>query len=449
MNYATVASGIDAPAVAWNPMGWNQLWSSENAKFPCALLAHHYPDIPNLGDMNYIHEREDFKRPDLIMAGTPCQSFSIAGFRKGLADPRGNLTLVFLSIVDRLRTTWVVWENVNGVRNANSGRDFGAILGALGQLGYGWAYRVLDAQYFGVPQRRRRIFVVGYLGDWRRAAAVLFERHCLSGDFKPSKKARAKAATGSVSRSVGRVGGEDDPGAQKETPLIVNARQDPILSEVAQPLDQKGNSQAVAYQVHSQNSNAMLGDGDALAAFETDISRALDTTPGFTASQGGIVVGSLQSGPKGHGHSMTTDQAARAGHLIAYGGGQSESIKVAPSLLSRGNRYDFDTDTFAVNAFRAAGQENFVPGEMAPPICSTDGGGAGPPTIQLGATVRRLLPIECERLMGLPDNYTYIPYGRKGKMVKDCPRYKALGNSIVREQLIWLGQRIEAVEGII
>ncbi len=395
LNYATVASGIDAPAVAWNPLGWKQLWSSEIAKFPNAVLAHHYPDVPNLGDMNQIHEREEFKRPDLIMAGTPCQSFSIAGLREGLADPRGNLTLVFLSIVERLCPTWVVWENVNDVRNANEGRDFGAILGALGQLGYGWAYRVLDARYFGVPQRRRRVFLVGYFGDWRRAAAVLFERYSLSGDSEPGSKARKEIATGTTSRAVGRVGGGDDPGANKGTSLIVNARQNPIHSDVAQPLDQKGNSQAV-FQIHSQNSNAMQGEGDAAGAFETDVSRALDTTLGPTASQGGaVIVSPLQSGPAGHGHSMTTDQAARSGHLITYGGG------------------------------------------------------AGPPTIQVSPTVRRMLPVECERLMGLPASYTHIPYGKKGKMAKDGPRYRAIGNNIVREVLEWLCRRIEAVEAVV
>ncbi len=367
--------------------------------------------------------------------------------RKGLADPRGNLALVFLSIIDRLQPTWVVWENVNDVRNANEGRDFAAILGALGQLGYGWAYRVLNAQYFGVPQRRRRVFLVGHISDWRRAAAVLFERDCLSGNTESGRETRAEIAAGTISRTIGGVGGGDDPGANKGSPrIVINARQDPIVSDVAQPLDRLGNSQAIAYQIHSHNSNAMKGDGDALAAFETEISRALDTTPGPTASQGGLVVGSLQSGPKGHGHSMTTDQAARSGHLIPYGGGAGEAIETAPSLLARGNRYDFDTDTFAVTAFKATGQDGFTPSNIAPPICATDGGGAGPPTIQFGTRVRRLLPLEYERLMGLPDNYTYIPYGRNGAMAKDGPRYRAIGNSIVRHVLEWLAMRIEAVE---
>jgi DNA (cytosine-5)-methyltransferase 1 len=146
------------------------------------------------------------ERPiDLLVGGTPCQSFSVAGLRKGLADPRGNLMLTFLSIADKFRPKWVVWENVPGVLSSNGGRDFGTFLGALGELGYGFAYRVLDAQHFGVAQRRRRVFVVGYLGDWRVAAAVLFERESLQGNTKPSRKKREEAAS-DVEGSVGEAG---------------------------------------------------------------------------------------------------------------------------------------------------------------------------------------------------------------------------------------------------
>jgi DNA (cytosine-5)-methyltransferase 1 len=194
MKYATVCSGIEACTVAWKPLGWEAQWFSEIDKFPSAVLAHHYPNTPNLGDMTKIHEHETFKKSvgsvDLICGGTPCQSFSIAGLRKGLDDPRGNLALTYLGLVDKLRPEWVIWENVPGVLSSDGGRDFGTFLAALGQIGYGWAYRILDAQYFGVPQRRRRVFVVGHSsGDWRRAAAVLFERKSLSRDnFKMSEK---------------------------------------------------------------------------------------------------------------------------------------------------------------------------------------------------------------------------------------------------------------------
>ncbi|WP_411762562.1 DNA cytosine methyltransferase [Alcaligenes nematophilus] len=145
------------------------------------VLAHHYPDIPNWGDMTKFQEWPD-EPIDLLCGGTPCQSFSVAGLRKGLDDPRGNLMLTFGAIGAKYRPKWLVWENVPGVLSSNGGRDFGTFLGMLGQLGYGFAYRVLDAQYFGVPQRRRRVFVVGCLGDWRSAAAVLFEQESFKGD---------------------------------------------------------------------------------------------------------------------------------------------------------------------------------------------------------------------------------------------------------------------------
>jgi DNA (cytosine-5)-methyltransferase 1 len=146
------------------------------------------------------------ERPiDLLVGGTPCQSFSVAGLRKGLADPRGNLMLTFLSIADKFRPKWVVWENVPGVLSSNGGKDFGTFLGALGELGYGFAYRVLDAQHFGVAQRRRRVFVVGCLGDWRPPAAVLFERESLQGNIKPSRKKREEV-TANAQGSVGNRG---------------------------------------------------------------------------------------------------------------------------------------------------------------------------------------------------------------------------------------------------
>ena len=179
LTYGSVCSGIEAASVAWSPLGWQCRFVSEIEKFPCAVLKHHFPSVPNFGDMTKFLEWPD-DQIDVLVGGTPCQSFSIAGLRRGLADPRGNLALVYLGILDKYRPAWCVWENVPGVLSSNGGRDFGAFLGALGQLGYGFAYRVLDAQHFGVPQRRRRVFVVGHLGDWRRAAAVLFERESLS-----------------------------------------------------------------------------------------------------------------------------------------------------------------------------------------------------------------------------------------------------------------------------
>lgn len=190
MRFLSVCSGIEAASVAWNPLGWKAVAFSEIEPFPCAVLAHHYPDTPNWGDMTKFQEWPD-EPIDLLCGGTPCQSFSVAGLRKGLDDPRGNLMLTFGAIAAKYRPKWLVWENVPGVLSSNGGRDFGTFLGMLGQLGYGFAYRVLDAQYFGVPQRRRRVFVVGCLGDWRTAAAVLFEQESFKGDSSAGWSTRA------------------------------------------------------------------------------------------------------------------------------------------------------------------------------------------------------------------------------------------------------------------
>jgi DNA (cytosine-5)-methyltransferase 1 len=193
MIYGSVCSGIEAATVAWHPLGWKPAFFSEIEPFPRAVLDHHYPEVPLHGDFTTIKTNQ-YRPIDLLVGGTPCQSFSIAGLRGGMDDSRGNLALEFLKLAKLLRPRWVVWENVPGVLSSNGGRDFGCILAGLGEIGYGFAYRVLDAQYFGLAQRRKRVFVVGYLGDWRPAAAVLFERESMRGDSAPSREKRKRIA---------------------------------------------------------------------------------------------------------------------------------------------------------------------------------------------------------------------------------------------------------------
>jgi len=239
VRYLSLCSGIEAVSAAWEPLGWKPVMFAEIDPFCCWLLRsryrasrplhmpspHHASSrkeakqraaairnivalpaegaVVNAGDFTCIR-REDVGAIDLLAGGTPCQSFSIAGKRAGLDDPRGNLTIEFARLADRLRPVWLVWENVPGVLSIDGGRTFGAFLGMLVELGYGIAYRVLDAQFFGVPQRRRRVFVVGCLGDWRAAAAVLLDSACLSGHPPPRREARQGVA-GSV--EVGPAGG--------------------------------------------------------------------------------------------------------------------------------------------------------------------------------------------------------------------------------------------------
>jgi DNA (cytosine-5)-methyltransferase 1 len=190
--YGSVCSGISSESVAWKPLGWSPAWFSEIAPFPSAVLAHRYPQIPNLGDVNKIHEKAEFKKGeiDILVGGTPCQGFSQAGRREGFGDPRARLALRFLEVAEMLRPRWLLWENVPEVLSSNGGKDFGALLWKMGKLGYGYSWHVLDARDFGLAQSRRRIFLVGHHGDWRRAAAALFER----GRLEPS----AQADTGAV-----------------------------------------------------------------------------------------------------------------------------------------------------------------------------------------------------------------------------------------------------------
>jgi DNA (cytosine-5)-methyltransferase 1 len=211
MRYASLCDGIGAAHVAWQPLGWECAWTSEIEPFPAAVVDHHW-NLKNLGDMTKLTEEmlNACGPIELLVGGTPCQSFSVAGLRRGLDDPRGNLALRFTQLVGVLRPTWVVWENVPGVLSSSGGRDFGTFLGALGELGYGFAYRVLDAQWFGVAQRRRRVFVVGHLGDWRRAAAVLFERESLFGNPPTRRKARERTAVAASVRT--KTGRSDDRG---------------------------------------------------------------------------------------------------------------------------------------------------------------------------------------------------------------------------------------------
>lgn len=254
MIFGSVCSGIEAASVAWHhdprggALGWRPAFFSEIEKFPCYLLAHRYganmpgepyPQIgtPNYGDMSKFQEWPD-AAIDVLVGGTPCQSFSVAGLRKGLADPRGNLALTYLGIIDRYRPEWFVWENVPGVLSSSGGRDFGAFLGGVVELGYGFAYRVLDAQFVrvdgaprAVPQRRRRVFVVGNSRSWRRAAAVLFERESLRWHSAPRREtgqgiaADVAASLVSSGRGVERTGetrGQDPVIAVPSTGVIAN-----------------------------------------------------------------------------------------------------------------------------------------------------------------------------------------------------------------------------------
>ncbi|MFZ5074284.1 DNA N-6-adenine-methyltransferase, partial [Enterobacter kobei] len=415
MKYGSVCSGIEAASKAWEPLGWKPSWFSEIEPFPSAVLAHHWPEVTNLGDMTKIADAVragEVEAPDVLVGGTPCQAFSIAGLREGLSDDRGQLTLSYVELANAIDAkrrergepeSIIVWENVPGVLSSKD-NAFGCFLAGLAgescelqPAGGKWthagcvsgpkrviAWRVLDAQFFGVAQRRRRVFVVASARKGFDPAAVLFELDSVRRDSAPRRETQ-KAVAALTARGVGTCGADDNQ--------------------------------------------------------------------------------------------------AQAGHLIAFGGGNTaDHIDVATACTAHGIRLDFDTETFAVHGTqdpdtncelahtlgRNNGQENAIVTEpftlairgrsegstvevrndgTANALLTPNGGraGMGVGAIGWGMQVRRLTPIECERLQGFPDNHTLI--GWRGKNADECPdgpRYKAIGNSMAVPVMRWIGERIAA-----
>jgi len=212
MRYLSVCSGIEAASVAWHSLGWTPVGFSEIEPFPCEVLKQRFPNVPNYGDLtNYEQWPIEPGTVDVLVGGPPCQAFSVAGLREGMADPRGNLSLIYFGLVKRLKPKWIVYENVPGLLSARSGSDFSSLLTALAECGYGFAYRMLDAQHFRLAQRRQRVFIVGCrTGDWRHPAAVLFDGPSSFGHFKKGDEAGQETAPASGA-SVG--------GASKQVPF--------------------------------------------------------------------------------------------------------------------------------------------------------------------------------------------------------------------------------------
>lgn len=382
LRYLSVCSGIEAATVAWHPLNWKPVGFSEIEKFPNAVLQHHYPDVPNLGDMTH-HERWPRTKIDVLVGGTPCQSFSVAGLRAGMADPRGNLALIYLAIAERLSPEWLVWENVPGVLSSHKGRDFGSIIGAMVELGYGIAYRVLDAQYFGVPQRRRRVFVVGCAGGWRRAAKVLFEPESLLRHSAPSRKEGQETAAGLTAGS--------NPNSN-----AAGRRREDDVNLVAKVL--RGNSGGIDRE-----------DGHTLIA---------DVVPPITSTPYG-------------------DHDSRHEHLIP------DVANPLTRRMHKGINTTCDERQTPIVAFKPShytrGKDG-APSEVTPPLSADADKGDQDSILQHGMTVRRLTPLECERLQGFPDGYTDIPGA------SDSARYKALGNSMAVPVMRWIGERIASVQ---
>ena len=450
MKFGSVCSGIEAASVAWEPLGWKAAWFSEIEKFPCAVLSYHYPDTPNLGDMTTLPARiasGEVEAPDLFCGGTPCQAFSVAGMRQSLEDARGNLSLTFCEIADAIDHVRVVrgepasivfWENVPGVLSTKD-NAFGCFLGALAGTdtaivpGGRWtdagvvdgpkrtvAWRTLDAQYFGVAQRRKRVFVVASARDDFDPAAVLFEFEGLRRDTAPSRKTGQIVAPTIAGCSNG--GGSNGPGRDVDSCESLQ-----VVNRV--------------YEMHGQDSRVR------------DLGDVCSTVTSKYGTGGGNVPVTLAIGTDCYNGNITGDVAATMGtpgssinasgptvmvQPIAWDEEMNASIDQAGTLLRGGDGGRHDGVAVAFQVGPQSGEFT----DLAPTLdCRAKN---GPIQNQLGAgvmqamQVRRLTPIECERLQGFPDNYTNI----KDKC-PDGPRYKALGNSWAVPVVHWIGARIQ------
>ena len=433
MNYLSVCSGIEAATCAWHNLGWNSVGFSEIEPFPSAVLKHHYPSVPNLGDMTKYKEW-NLDSVGLLVGGTPCQSFSVAGLRKGLEDPRGNLALTYVGILDKFRPKWFVWENVPGVLSSNGGRDFGSFLGAVVELGYGFAYRVLDAQNFGVPQRRRRVFVVGCLGDWESASKVLFESDCLSGDNKKSRTKR-EATTTYSERGVA-YGGSDGECSDTVTSKWAKGSGGPSGNECGLFVAHK------VYETHPADSRVKeMGD-------------VCQTVTSRWGTGGGNVPLVQTIGCDVYNHAVTGETAAT---LTMHSGGTNTAgpkVLQAYSIREDAKANNFSATplevTPALQAMQPSVQSHHAQTFVVGALCARDYKGVGNQYVQEGKcivespmAVRRLTPRECERLQGFKDDYTVIPW-KKGES-PDGHRYKALGNSMAVPVMKWIGERINEI----
>jgi DNA (cytosine-5)-methyltransferase 1 len=474
-------------------LGWKAAWLSEIEPFPSAVLAHHYPDVPNLGDMTTLPERilsGEVEAPDVFCGGTPCQAFSVAGLRNSLDDARGNLSLTFVGIanaIDHVRSvrgepaSIVFWENVPGVLSTKD-NAFGCFLaGIAGEVnpveppGGKWtnagyvlgpkravAWRLLDAQYFGVAQRRKRVFVVASARADFDPAAVLFEFDGVRRDTAPSRET-----------------GQSIAPCVTNGPPFSRTGNERVEAEamVVQPYD-VGN--CLTARMHKGiNSTLDEGQTPVISIHPHCIGRApeagpqgkeylLDGSAYCMDSRGqpqavAHVVGALacNTGPNGHdAGNFACNQAVDAGHVLPV---------AQPMVLmdQGGSVMNVEHDMVGTLRRETHGHEpvvmqpmayNIAPGkgELKDDIHVTDAkisktidaSGSNPSMHQGGAAivqtmaVRRLTPVECERLQGFPDNYTNIPWRKKDES-PDGPRYKALGNSWAVPNVRWIGQRIQ------
>lgn len=437
ITYGSVCSGIEAASIAWEPLGWKPAWFAQfdpehnyarQPDFPSRVLAHHWPNVPNLGDMTQIADLIRWgavAAPDILVGGTPCQAFSVAGMRKGLKDPRGQLTISFGELADAIdeqRDTpcTIVWENVPGVLNSKD-NAFGCFLALLAgescelqPPGRKWtnagcvsgpkrvvAWRVLDAQYFGVAQRRRRVFVIASADPNFDPTAILFESDSVRRDTPPSRETGSQVAA-LTANGVGTCGADDNQAQAGHLIAAFGGGNTTGQIDVATTCTAHGNRQdfdTETFAVFSSNGHASFSEGVG----------TLRAKPGAD-HETVAVCGSITHTLTAEGHDASEDGTGRGTPVVASYGIAGNTIGRQPG--NGGNGTGFCE-------------------ELSYTLTRTDQHG-----VAHDMQVRRLMPVECERLQGFPDGHTNIPGA------KDGPRYKALGNSMAVPVMRWIGKRI-------
>lgn len=447
MKYGSVCSGIEAASKAWEPLGWKPAWFSEIEPFPSAVLTHHWPEVTNLGDMTKIADAVragDVEAPDVLVGGTPCQAFSIAGLREGLSDDRGQLTLSYVELANAIDAkrrergepeAIIVWENVPGVLSSKD-NAFGCFLAGLAgesselqPSGGKWthagcvsgperviAWRVLDAQFFGVAQRRRRVFVVASARKGFDPAAVLFELDSVRRYSAPRRETQ-KAVAALTARGVGTCG-TDDNQAQAGHLIAFGGGNTTGHIDVATACTAHGirlDFDTETFAVHGTQ--------------DPDTNCELAHTLGRNNGQENACIAFSY---KDNGADATSDL--------------SPTIRAGNHDKSHANSGQPPAIAYAFKAGQGAkaGGIGYAE-EQSPTLTSASSGTNLAPAVMHGVAVRRLTPIECERLQGFPDNHTLIGWrGKDADQCPDGPRYKAIGNGMAVPVMRWIGERIAA-----
>ena len=510
MRYGSVCSGIEAATMAWHGLGWTPAFFSDIEKFPVAVLQHHYPDVPCHGDFTTIKE-DEYGPIDLLVGGTPCQSFSVAGLRGGMDDERGNLALEFIRLAQRKRPQWLVWENVPGVLSSNGGRDFGSFLGALAEIGYGFAYRVLDAQYFGVAQRRRRVFVVGYLGDWRRAAAVLFERESLSGNPPPSREEGQKVAPAvTTGPPFSRTGNErveceaivpmtfagnkqSDVAATLETTCHDYSRADgfntvsegmavrrltPTECERLQGFPQTKTEVDICVSETVREHSPLQVARSAEKSFSTNQENPKSAVHAHVLinleqgtvqllNAGKLILSASNAEPQKKSRLLTEIESsalALAGmtstlEKITQAGKEESPLTLPPSITQQNGRMrveisGLETEGLAKDAEKSVSEiTKFTISRQGQTTQSCDLNArilSSSVYRAISGFIPEITSAESSCItVSVTQGFTQIPYRNKpADKCPDGPRYKALGNSMAVPVMRWIGERIQAVEAI-